>query len=88
MCSSYAFHLLTHFNLLTHFIFFETGDASEAALLKCVELSLGDVMAFRSKQPKIAEIPFNSTNKYQVNDKQACSKGTRWLVKPQASHHY
>ena len=25
------------------------GDASEAALLKCVEISLGDTMAFRSK---------------------------------------
>ena len=42
------------------------GDASEAALLKCTELSLGDVMAFRAKHKKVAEIPFNSVNKYQV----------------------
>ena len=42
------------------------GDASEAALLKCVELTMGDVMAFRSKHKKLAEVPFNSTNKYQV----------------------
>ncbi len=41
------------------------GDASEAALLKCVELSTGDAMAFRNKFPKVTEIPFNSTNKYQ-----------------------
>jgi len=31
-----------------------------------VELSLGDVMAFRNKNKKVAEVPFNSTNKYQV----------------------
>jgi len=43
------------------------GDASEAAILKCTELSTGDVMGYRKKQPKICEIPFNSTNKYQVS---------------------
>jgi sodium/potassium-transporting ATPase subunit alpha len=43
------------------------GDASEAALLKCVELSMGDAMAYRAKNKKITEIPFNSTNKYQVS---------------------
>uniref|UniRef100_F1KUF0 Sodium/potassium-transporting ATPase subunit alpha n=1 Tax=Ascaris suum TaxID=6253 RepID=F1KUF0_ASCSU len=44
-----------------------TGDASEIALLKYSELTLGNVPAFRSRNPKIAEIPFNSTNKYQVS---------------------
>uniref|UniRef100_A0AC34GP15 Sodium/potassium-transporting ATPase subunit alpha n=1 Tax=Panagrolaimus sp. ES5 TaxID=591445 RepID=A0AC34GP15_9BILA len=44
-----------------------TGDASEVALLKFAELSLGDVIGFRTQNPKIAEIPFNSTNKYQVS---------------------
>uniref|UniRef100_H2XY07 Sodium/potassium-transporting ATPase subunit alpha n=2 Tax=Ciona intestinalis TaxID=7719 RepID=H2XY07_CIOIN len=43
------------------------GDASESALLKCVELSLGDVEGRRLKNTKVAEIPFNSTNKYQVS---------------------
>lgn len=42
------------------------GDASEAALLKYSELRLGSVASFREQNPKIAEIPFNSTNKYQV----------------------
>lgn len=42
------------------------GDASESALLKCVELSLGDVEGRRLRNAKVAEIPFNSTNKYQV----------------------
>jgi sodium/potassium-transporting ATPase subunit alpha len=43
------------------------GDASESALLKCVELSLGDVENRRLRNPKIVEIPFNSMNKYQVS---------------------
>jgi sodium/potassium-transporting ATPase subunit alpha len=44
-----------------------TGDASESALLKCVELTVGNVMAWREKNRKVCEIPFNSTNKYQVS---------------------
>ena len=43
------------------------GDASESALLKCIELSCGGVKAMREKNKKVAEIPFNSTNKYQVS---------------------
>lgn len=43
------------------------GDASEAALLKCMELALGDVMGIRKRNKKACEIPFNSTNKYQVS---------------------
>merc|ERR1711953_1170461 len=43
------------------------GDASEAAILKCTELSKGNVMAYRQKNKKVCEIPFNSANKYQVS---------------------
>ncbi|XP_050440873.1 sodium/potassium-transporting ATPase subunit alpha isoform X1 [Adelges cooleyi] len=43
------------------------GDASEAALLKCMTLALGDVMTIRRRNRKVCEIPFNSTNKYQVS---------------------
>lgn len=43
------------------------GDASESALLKCVELSIGKVTEYRNRNKKICEIPFNSTNKYQVS---------------------
>ncbi|XP_075868169.1 sodium/potassium-transporting ATPase subunit alpha-3-like [Nelusetta ayraudi] len=43
------------------------GDASESALLKCIELSCGSVKAMRDKSKKVAEIPFNSTNKYQLS---------------------
>ena len=43
------------------------GDASEAALLKCVELSEGKIAEYRAKRKKVCEIPFNSTNKYQVS---------------------
>jgi len=42
------------------------GDASESALLKCMTLALGDVMSIRRRNRKVCEIPFNSTNKYQV----------------------
>lgn len=43
------------------------GDASEAALLKCCELAVGNVVGYRSKNKKVSEIPFNSTNKFQVS---------------------
>merc|ERR1739838_292922 len=45
----------------------DNGDASEAAILKCTELSKGNVMDYRSKNKKACEIPFNSTNKFQVS---------------------
>merc|ERR1712002_990391 len=44
-----------------------TGDASEAAILKCTELTKGNVMAYRAANKKVCEIPFNSTNKFQVS---------------------
>lgn len=45
-----------------------TGDASESALLKFIEQSYSPVNEMRQKNPKVAEIPFNSTNKYQVQN--------------------
>ena len=42
------------------------GDASESALLKCYELEVGSVDVLRETHKKVAEIPFNSTNKFQV----------------------
>ncbi|KAI1725602.1 e1-E2 ATPase domain-containing protein [Ditylenchus destructor] len=44
-----------------------TGDASEIALLKYAELRIGNVAAYRAKHKKVAEIPFNSINKYQLS---------------------
>lgn len=46
------------------------GDASESALLKCIELCCGSVAEMRDKSLKITEIPFNSTNKYQVQNRE------------------
>ncbi|KAK2817849.1 hypothetical protein Q7C36_021782 [Tachysurus vachellii] len=43
------------------------GDASESALLKSIELCCGSVKEIRDKYLKLAEIPFNSTNKYQLS---------------------
>ncbi|XP_006168897.1 sodium/potassium-transporting ATPase subunit alpha-4 isoform X1 [Tupaia chinensis] len=44
-----------------------TGDASESALLKFIEQFHSSVKEMREKNPKVAEIPFNSTNKYQLS---------------------
>ncbi|KAJ1175238.1 hypothetical protein NDU88_000529 [Pleurodeles waltl] len=43
------------------------GDASETALLKFTEVITGDVMSLRNKNRKVAEVPFNSTNKFQLS---------------------
>jgi len=62
------------------------GDASEAAILKCTELSTkaehGGVLAYRKKNPKVCEIPFNSTNKYQVSvhDTKSMDESQEYLV--------
>ena len=56
------------------------GDASEAALLKCVETTTGNAMEYRRKHHKIAEIPFNSSNKYQVSIHEDESKAYHLLV--------
>ncbi|KAH9508727.1 hypothetical protein Btru_049745 [Bulinus truncatus] len=44
-----------------------SGDASEIALLKCTELCVGNVGQYQKNNPKLVEIPFNSSNKYQVS---------------------
>ncbi|XP_023222537.1 sodium/potassium-transporting ATPase subunit alpha-like [Centruroides sculpturatus] len=43
-----------------------TGDASETAIMKCMELAVSNVVSYRQRNPKVCEIPFNSTNKYHV----------------------
>ena len=43
------------------------GDASEAAILKAFELEVGGSSEYKKKYPKVAEIPFNSKNKFQVS---------------------
>ena len=44
-----------------------TGDASEIALLKFSELTIGNITEYRKQHRKVCEIPFNSTNKYQLS---------------------
>ncbi|XP_070597971.1 sodium/potassium-transporting ATPase subunit alpha-1 [Erythrolamprus reginae] len=57
------------------------GDASESALLKCIELCCGSVKELREKNPKVVEIPFNSTNKYQLSiHKNQNSSESRYLL--------
>ena len=57
------------------------GDATEAAILKCMELRVGGtgggVLDYREKNPKICEIPFNSMNKFQVSIHEVDFKGEK-----------
>lgn len=44
------------------------GDASESGILKCTEiLTGGKTLQMRSDMKKVHEVPFNSTNKYQLS---------------------
>ncbi|GAU95056.1 hypothetical protein RvY_06737-2 [Ramazzottius varieornatus] len=43
------------------------GDASETAIYKFTELMTPGVAPYRAQHKKVAEIPFNSANKYQVS---------------------
>ena len=57
-----------------------TGDASEIALLKFTEISMGNVVEYRQKNKKIAEIPFNSTNKYQLSIHETPDENSGYLI--------
>jgi sodium/potassium-transporting ATPase subunit alpha len=56
------------------------GDASESALLKCCELSFGGVLPYRERNKKICEIPFNSSNKYQLSIHETDDGDDRYLM--------
>ncbi|CAF1259823.1 unnamed protein product, partial [Didymodactylos carnosus] len=43
------------------------GDASETAILQFTEIVVGQVEQYRAKNKKVCDIPFNSTNKYQLS---------------------
>merc|ERR1712142_669920 len=44
------------------------GDASESGILKCTEiLTKGKTLEMRDTMKKVHEVPFNSTNKYQLS---------------------
>ncbi|KAI1703871.1 e1-E2 ATPase domain-containing protein [Ditylenchus destructor] len=55
-----------------------TGDASEIALLKYAEIVMGNVCNYRTQHKKVAEIPFNSTNKYQLSIHDTDEDGEKW----------
>jgi sodium/potassium-transporting ATPase subunit alpha len=56
------------------------GDASESALLKACELNVGGVTDYRKRNAKICEVPFNSTNKYQVSVHKTDDNDNRFLL--------
>lgn len=57
-----------------------SGDASESAILKYTEVVCGDVQLLRSQNKKICEIPFNSTNKYQVSIHEIAESPGRYVL--------
>lgn len=56
-----------------------SGDASEQAILKCMELAIGNVAGYRQRNNKVCEIPFNSTNKYHVTVHE-CEDDSGYLI--------
>jgi len=57
------------------------GDATEVALLRCMKALSIDVVGWRERCPKVAEIPFNSVNKFQVSIHEYDDKGHVLLMK-------
>jgi sodium/potassium-transporting ATPase subunit alpha len=55
------------------------GDASESALLKLVHV-VRSVDSWRDANPKLVEIPFNSTNKYQLSIHEPADGNGRLLL--------
>jgi sodium/potassium-transporting ATPase subunit alpha len=56
------------------------GDPSEKATLKHIEQFLGNTKAYRAKHPIVAEIPFNTTNKFQMSIHQNEEKTYNFIV--------
>ncbi|CAF0735401.1 unnamed protein product [Brachionus calyciflorus] len=56
------------------------GDASESALLQYTEAIYGNVLNFRSANRKLCEVPFNSTNKFQLSIHQTSVTGEKGLL--------
>ena len=46
-----------------------TGDSSETAILRFLELSINDVNSFRARYPKVCEIPFSMQDRIRVSRK-------------------
>jgi magnesium-transporting ATPase (P-type) len=57
-----------------------TGDASETALLQYTEAINGNVMKYRQDNKKLAEVPFNSTNKFQLSIHQTAEYKEKGLL--------
>lgn len=56
------------------------GDASETAILHFTEIVVGNVEDYRTKNTRVCNIPFNSTNKYQVSIHETNDNDQRHLL--------
>ncbi|KAI1280840.1 Sodium/potassium-transporting ATPase subunit alpha [Halotydeus destructor] len=55
------------------------GDASEVAILRYMEILTSCVHDYRRGQPKVYEVPFNSTNKYHISINDSPAEKGHWL---------
>ncbi|CAF1414580.1 unnamed protein product [Adineta ricciae] len=56
------------------------GDASETAILKCMEATVGSVSTYRAINPKICEVQFSSSNRYQFSIHSTNDNDDRYLL--------
>ncbi|CAF0982594.1 unnamed protein product [Adineta steineri] len=56
------------------------GDASETAILKCMEAAVGSVQHYRLTNPKICEVQFSSSNRYQFSIHSTSDNDDRYLL--------
>ena len=56
------------------------GRGAEAAVLRYTEHVLGDSVGERDRYPKVAEIPFSSSNKFQLSIHELPAEGSRYLL--------
>ncbi len=56
------------------------GDPSETALLKHIEQYLGDTMTYRALHQLVAEIPFNTSNKFHLSIHQNIERTHNFIV--------
>ncbi|CAF3706388.1 unnamed protein product [Rotaria sp. Silwood1] len=56
------------------------GDASEIAILKCMEAITDNVSYYRSNNPKICEVQFSSSNRYQLSIHSTDDQDERYLL--------
>lgn len=56
------------------------GDASEVAIFRCMEATVGQVASYRLANEKICEVQFSSSNRYQFSIHRTNDNDPRYLI--------